>query len=73
MKKSILDFQGMKKSELVGGSMGMGVYKYAGGTLPVTMDQCIVHCDAVRRGAPNTFVMGGMPSLSYQTSPSEAI
>jgi 3-methyl-2-oxobutanoate hydroxymethyltransferase len=98
MKKTILDFQEMKKSGkkvtwltsydfptaqfaekagidmlLVGDSMGMCVYGYAGGTLPVTMDQCIVHSEAVRRGAPNTFVMGDMPFLSYQTTPSEAV
>lgn len=58
---------------LVGDSMGMCVYGYTGGTLPVTMDQCIVHSEAVRRGAPGTFVMGDMPFLSYQTTPSEAV
>ncbi len=58
---------------LVGDSMGMCVYGYTGGTLPVTMDQCIVHSEAVRRGAPSTFVMGDMPFLSYQTTPSEAV
>ena len=58
---------------LVGDSMGMCVYGYTGGTLPVTMDQCIVHSEAVRRGAPNTFVMGDMPFLSYQTTPPEAV
>jgi 3-methyl-2-oxobutanoate hydroxymethyltransferase len=58
---------------LVGDSMGMCVYGYSGGTLPVTMDQCIVHTEAVRRGAPNTFVMGDMPFLSYQTTPAEAV
>ena len=58
---------------LVGDSMGMCVYGYAGGTMPVTMDQCIVHSEAVRRGAPNTYVMGDMPFLSYQTSPSDAV
>ena len=47
---------------LVGDSLGMCVYGYKG-TVPVTMDQCIVHCEAVRRGAPNTFVMGDMPFL----------
>ena len=52
---------------LVGDSLGMCVYGYPG-TVPVTMDQCIVHCDAVRRGAPNTFVIGDMPFLSYQVS-----
>ena len=58
---------------LVGDSMGMCVYGYSGGTLPVTMDQCIVHTEAVRRGAPNTFVMGDMPFLSYQTTPPDAV
>jgi len=58
---------------LVGDSMGNCVYGYATGTIPVTMDQCIVHTEAVRRGAPNTFVMGDMPFLSYQTTPEEAV
>jgi 3-methyl-2-oxobutanoate hydroxymethyltransferase len=58
---------------LVGDSMGMCVYGYPGGTIPVTMDQCIVHSEAVRRGAPNTFVMGDMPFLSYQITPAEAV
>jgi len=58
---------------LVGDSMGMCVYGYSAGTMPVTMDQCIVHTEAVRRGAPNTYVMGDMPFLSYQTTPDEAV
>ncbi len=57
---------------LVGDSLGMCVYGYKG-TVPVTMDQCIVHCDAVRRGAPNTFVIGDMPFLSYQVSDEQAV
>ena len=57
---------------LVGDSLGMCVYGYSS-TVPVTMDQCIVHCEAVRRGAPNTFVMGDMPFMSYQTSDQEAV
>jgi len=57
---------------LVGDSLGMCVYGYKG-TVPVTMDQCIAHCDAVRRGAPNTFVMGDMPFLSYQASDEQAV
>lgn len=97
-KKSILDFQKMKREGvkltwltsydyptsmfaekagvemlLVGDSMGMCVYGYSAGTLPVTMEQCIVHTEAVRRGAPNTFVMGDMPFLSYQTTSGEAV
>ena len=57
---------------LVGDSMGMCVYGYES-TVPVTMDQCIVHCEAVRRGAPNTFVMGDMPFMSYQRSDEDAV
>jgi len=57
---------------LVGDSLGMCVYGYSG-TVPVTMDQCIVHCEAVRRGAPNTFVVGDMPFMSYQSSVEKAI
>lgn len=57
---------------LVGDSLGMCVYGY-NGTVPVTMDQCICHCEAVRRGAPNVFVVGDMPFLSYQTTDAEAI
>jgi len=57
---------------LVGDSLGMCVYGYEG-TVPVTMDQCIVHSEAVRRAAPNTFVMGDMPFLSYQISDEEAV
>jgi len=58
---------------LVGDSMGNTVYGYASGTLPVTMDMCIVHCQAVRRGAPNTFIVGDMPFGSYQTTPDDAV
>jgi 3-methyl-2-oxobutanoate hydroxymethyltransferase len=57
---------------LVGDSFGMCVYGYEG-TMPVTMDQCIYHSEAVRRGAPNTFVIGDMPFLSYQVSVEEAV
>ena len=57
---------------LVGDSLGMCVYGYPG-TVPVTMDQCIVHAEAVRRGAPDTFVVGDMPFMSYQVSDEEAV
>lgn len=57
---------------LVGDSLGMCVYGY-NSTVPVTMEQCLCHCQAVRRGAPNTFVVGDMPFLSYQSSDSEAV
>lgn len=57
---------------LVGDSLGMVVLGYSG-TVPVTMDDCISHCKAVRRGAPNTFVIGDMPFGSYQASDEEAV
>ena len=57
---------------LVGDSLGMCVYGYEG-TVPVTMDQCIWHSEAVRRGAANTFVIGDMPFLSYQVNCDEAV
>ena len=57
---------------LVGDSLGMCVYGYEG-TMPVTMDMMIVHSEAVRRGAPNTYVIGDMPFLSYQTSDQAAV
>jgi 3-methyl-2-oxobutanoate hydroxymethyltransferase len=57
---------------LVGDSMGMVVLGYAG-TIPVTMEDCISHCQAVRRGAPNTFCIGDMPFMSYQVSVEEAV
>jgi 3-methyl-2-oxobutanoate hydroxymethyltransferase len=57
---------------LVGDSLGMCVYGYEG-TVRVTMDQMICHCEAVRRGAPNTFVVGDMPFLSYQVSDENAV
>lgn len=57
---------------LVGDSLGMCVYGYKG-TVPVTMDQMICHSDAVRHGAPNTFVIGDMPFMSYQSSTDKAV
>ena len=57
---------------LVGDSLGMCIYGYEG-TVPVTMEQCICHSEAVRRGAPNTFIIGDMPFLSYQVSVEEAV
>jgi 3-methyl-2-oxobutanoate hydroxymethyltransferase len=57
---------------LVGDSLGMVVLGYSG-TNPVTMEDCISHCQAVRRGAPNTFIVGDMPFGSYQTSDEDAV
>jgi 3-methyl-2-oxobutanoate hydroxymethyltransferase len=57
---------------LVGDSMGMVLLGYQS-TIPVTMEDCIIHCKAVRRGAPNTFCIGDMPFGSYQVSVPDAV
>jgi 3-methyl-2-oxobutanoate hydroxymethyltransferase len=57
---------------LVGDSLGMCVYGFEN-TLPVSMDMCLEHTRAVRRAAPDTFVIGDMPFLSYQTTPADAV
>jgi 3-methyl-2-oxobutanoate hydroxymethyltransferase len=53
---------------LVGDSLGMVVLGYDS-TLPVTMDDMVHHTRAVRRGAPEAFVIADMPFLSYGTPP----
>jgi 3-methyl-2-oxobutanoate hydroxymethyltransferase len=57
---------------LVGDSLGMTMLGYES-TLPVTMDDMIRHSQAVRRGAPNVFVVGDMPYMTYQPSVESAI
>lgn len=57
---------------LVGDSLGMVVLGYDT-TQPVTMEDMIHHCKAVRRGAPSRFVVGDMPFGSYELSPEQAL
>jgi 3-methyl-2-oxobutanoate hydroxymethyltransferase len=57
---------------LVGDSLGMTMLGYDN-TLPVTMDDMIRHTAAVRRGAPNAWVVGDMPYMTYQPSVETAI
>ena len=57
---------------LVGDSLGMTMLGYET-TLPVTMDDMIRHSQAVHRGAPNVFLVGDMPYMSYQPSVETAI
>lgn len=57
---------------LVGDSLGMGALGYDD-TIPVTMDDMIHHCRAVRRGAPDTFIVGDMPFMSYNISEEQAL
>jgi len=49
---------------LVGDSLGMVVLGYEN-TLQVTMEDMVSHCAAVRRGAPEAFIIADLPYLSY--------
>jgi 3-methyl-2-oxobutanoate hydroxymethyltransferase len=51
---------------VVGDSLAMIAHGHSN-TVPATMDMMIMHAQAVRRGAPNTFVLGCMPYQSYNT------
>lgn len=57
---------------LVGDSLGMVVLGYDS-TVPVTMEEMIHHCRAVRRGVHYAFLVGDMPFMSYNISRKEAI
>ncbi len=57
---------------LVGDSGGMVALGYVD-TVPVSMDEMILLASAVRRGAPNKFIVGDMPKGSYEASDAEAI
>lgn len=48
------------------GSVAMMVYGYPN-TVAATVDMMVAHSAAVRRGAPNTFLIGGMPYQSFNT------
>jgi len=52
---------------VVGDSLAMISHGHPN-TIPATMDMMIMHSQAVRRGAPNTFVLGCMPYQSYNTA-----
>ncbi len=57
---------------LVGDSLANNVLGYFD-TLPATMEDMIRHTQAVRRGAPEAFIIADMPFLSYQCSTDEAV
>jgi 3-methyl-2-oxobutanoate hydroxymethyltransferase len=57
---------------LVGDSLGMVMLGHQT-TLPVTMEDMLVHAKAVARGARQALLVGDMPFMSYQVSPEEAV
>ena len=70
---SVLDYTSAKWAEtagvdvcVVGDSLAMTAHGHPS-TIPATMDMMVMHSQAVRRGAPNTFVLGCMPYQSYST------
>jgi len=70
---SVPDYTSAKWAEMggvdvavVGDSLAMIAHGHAN-TIPATMDMMVLHSQAVRRGAPRTFVLGCMPYQSYHT------
>ena len=70
---SVTDYTSAKWAEMagvdvavVGDSLAMTAHGYPN-TIPATMDMMIMHATAIRKGAPNTFVLGCMPYQSYNT------
>jgi len=70
---SVPDYTSAKWAEMagvdvavVGDSLAMVAHGHTN-TIPATMDMMVLHAQAVRRGAPNTFVLGCMPYQSYNT------
>jgi len=52
---------------VVGDSLAMIAHGHPN-TIPATMEMMVMHASAIRRGAPNTFVLGCMPYQSYNTA-----
>lgn len=57
---------------LVGDSVGMVVHGHDT-TLPVTMDDMLLHCRAVARGASRPLLVGDLPFGSYERSSAQAV
>lgn len=57
---------------LVGDSLGMTVLGYDS-TVPVTLEDMLVHTKAVKRGAKRTFIVTDMPFMTYHGSVDETI
>src|SRR2546428_9691457 len=59
-------------SVLVGDSYGMVVLGYEN-TIPVTVEELLPVCRAVRRGATRPLLIADLPFMSFQVSPEEAV
>jgi 3-methyl-2-oxobutanoate hydroxymethyltransferase len=57
---------------LVGDSAAMVVHGHDT-TLPITLDEMLVHCRAVARGAQVPFLVGDLPFGSYEMSSQQAV
>ncbi|KAG5180303.1 ketopantoate hydroxymethyltransferase-domain-containing protein [Tribonema minus] len=57
---------------LVGDSVGMVTLGYET-TQPVTVEEMLHHCRAVKRGAAGPLLVGDMPFGSYEVSPEQAL
>lgn len=57
---------------LVGDSAAMVVHGHDT-TLPITLEEMLVHCRAVSRGAKRPFLVGDLPFGSYEQSPTQAV
>lgn len=57
---------------LVGDSVSMVVHGHDT-TLPITLDDMLLHCKAVARGAQRAFLVGDLPFGSYELSTTEAV
>jgi len=57
---------------LVGDSLGMVVLGYDS-TVPVTLSDMVHHTKAVKRGAPNTFIVADLPFMTYHLGKEEAL
>ena len=51
---------------VIGDSLAMIAHGHAN-TIPASMDMMVMHAAGIRRGAPNTFLLGCMPYQSYHT------